>query len=78
MERDDGRVVAMEVKLSPSVGEADVKHLRWLREQLGDHLLDSVVITTGRARLPSCRRDRGRSGRAARRVRPGVSLTSLT
>jgi hypothetical protein len=30
------------------VGEADVKHLRWLREQLGDHLLDSVVITTGR------------------------------
>jgi len=29
VERDDGRVVAMEVKLSPSVGEADVKHLRW-------------------------------------------------
>ena len=48
MERDDGRVVAMEVNFSPSVGEADVKHLRWLREQLGDHLLDSVVITTGR------------------------------
>ncbi len=48
VERDDGRVVAMEVKLSPSVGEADVKHLRWLRERLGDHLLDSVVITTGR------------------------------
>ncbi len=48
VERDDGRVVAMEVKLSPSVDEADVKHLRWLRERLGDHLLDSVVITTGR------------------------------
>ena len=48
VERDDGRVVAMEVNFSPSVGEADVKHLRWLREQLGDHLLDSVVITTGR------------------------------
>lgn len=48
VERDDGRVVAMEVKLSPSVGEADVKHLRWLRERLGDQLLDSVVITTGR------------------------------
>lgn len=48
VERDDGRVVAMEVKLSPSVSEADVKHLRWLREQLGDHLLDSVVITAGR------------------------------
>ncbi|MCA1676051.1 MAG: DUF4143 domain-containing protein [Actinobacteria bacterium] len=48
VERDDGRVVAMEVKLSPSVDEADVKHLRWLRERLEDHLLDSVVITTGR------------------------------
>ena len=48
VERDDGRVVAMEVKLRPSVGEADVKHLRWLHERLGDCLLDSVVITTGR------------------------------
>ena len=48
VERDDGRVVAMEVKLSPSVGETDVKQLRWLRERLGDHLLDAVVITTGR------------------------------
>lgn len=48
VERADGRVVAMEVKLSPSVGESDVKHLRWLRGQLGEHLLDSVVITTGR------------------------------
>ncbi|MGQ0719521.1 MAG: ATP-binding protein [Pseudonocardiales bacterium] len=48
VERDDGRVLAMEVKLSPSVDEADVKHLRWLRERLGDDVLDSVVITTGR------------------------------
>ncbi|HYZ07096.1 MAG TPA: DUF4143 domain-containing protein, partial [Pseudonocardiaceae bacterium] len=48
VKRDDGRVVAMEVKLSPSVGEADVRHLHWLREQLEDHLLDPVVITSGR------------------------------
>lgn len=45
--RDDGRVVALEVKLSPSVEDKDVKHLRWLREQLGDDLLDAAVITTG-------------------------------
>ncbi|MGH3938195.1 MAG: hypothetical protein ACRDTG_06105 [Pseudonocardiaceae bacterium] len=48
VERDDGRVLAIEVTLSPSVSDTDVKHLRWLRERLGDHLLDSVVITTGR------------------------------
>lgn len=48
VERDDGRVVAIEIKLSPSVGDSAVKHLRWLRERLGDRLLDSVVITTGR------------------------------
>lgn len=46
IERDDGRVVAMEVKLSPDVGAADVKHLHWLRERLGDRLLDAAVITT--------------------------------
>ncbi len=47
VERDDGRVVAMEVKPSPDVGAADVKHLHWLRERLGDRLLDAVVVTTG-------------------------------
>lgn len=47
--RDDGRVVALEVKLSPSVDDRDVAHLRWLREQLQDDLLDAAVITTGRA-----------------------------
>ncbi|SEF08760.1 ATP-binding protein [Jiangella alba] len=47
--RDDGRVAALEVKLSPSVDDKDVKHLLWLRERLGDDLLDAAVITTGRA-----------------------------
>ncbi len=47
--RDDGRVVAFEVKLSPSVDDKDVSHLRWLREQLQDDLLDAGVITTGKA-----------------------------
>lgn len=47
VERADGAVVAIEVKLSASVGDADVRHLRWLREQLGDRLLDALVLTSG-------------------------------
>lgn len=45
--RDDGKVVALEVKLAADVGDKDVRHLLWLREQLGPRLLDSVVVTTG-------------------------------
>lgn len=48
VERDDGRVLAIEVKLSASVGDADVTHLRWLQGRLGRDLLDAAVVTTGR------------------------------
>lgn len=47
VERRDGGVVAIEVKLAGSVEDADTKHLRWLADQLGDRLLDQVVLTTG-------------------------------
>jgi predicted AAA+ superfamily ATPase len=47
VERDDQKVLAIEVKLSATVTDADVKHLLWLREQLGDDVLDLVIITTG-------------------------------
>lgn len=47
VQRADQRVVACEVKLSPSVSDTDVAHLTWLSGQLGDDLLDAVVITTG-------------------------------
>ena len=47
VERADGRVVALEVKLSALVGNDDVRHLRWLAERIGPHLLDAAVITTG-------------------------------
>jgi len=47
IEGDDGRVVALEVKLAASVSDADVKHLRWLADRLGDDLADAAVITTG-------------------------------
>ena len=45
MEGADGRVVALEVKVAREIGDNDVKHLHWLREQLGPGLLDAAVIT---------------------------------
>ena len=45
--RGDQRVVGIEVKLTRTVGEGDVRNLRWLQAQLGDDLLDAVVITMG-------------------------------
>ncbi len=48
VERSDGRVVALEVKLTAVVKDRDVRHLAWLAERLGEDLLDAAVITTGR------------------------------
>ncbi len=48
LERDDRSVLALEVKLSETVDDGDVRHLRWLRERIGDQLVDAAVITTGR------------------------------
>lgn len=47
VERDDGRVVALEVKLGRDPRDADVAHLAWLREKLGGELLDAVIVTAG-------------------------------
>ena len=47
VERPDQRVVAIEVKLSATVNDDDVKNLLWLGEQIGDDLIDAVVINTG-------------------------------
>ncbi len=48
VERADGRVVALEVKLSALIDGNDVRHLRWLAGRIGPNLLDAAVITTGR------------------------------
>ncbi len=40
--------LAIEVKLSESVTDHDVRHLNWLQQQLGDLVVDRVVITTGK------------------------------
>jgi len=47
VERRDRRIVGVEVKLTSAVVDADVRNLRWLRERLGDDLVDAVVVTTG-------------------------------
>lgn len=47
VEGPDGGVVGIEVKLTPTPTDADLKHLRWLRQKLGDELVDAVVVTAG-------------------------------
>ena len=47
VERSDGRVVAVEVKLARTIGDGDVRNLMWLRDRIDADLLDAVVITTG-------------------------------
>jgi predicted AAA+ superfamily ATPase len=47
VERPDGAVVAVEVKLGSVIEASDVKHLIWLKERLGDRLLEAMVISTG-------------------------------
>jgi predicted AAA+ superfamily ATPase len=48
VERRDGRVLAIEVKLAAAPNDRDVRHLHWLAGEIGDDLLDALVITTGR------------------------------
>jgi predicted AAA+ superfamily ATPase len=47
VERADGRVLAIEVKLARNVDAGDSRHLRWLGERIGSDLLDAVIVTTG-------------------------------
>lgn len=47
VERDDGRVLAIEVKLGGVVDDRDLRHLRWLRDRIGDQMLGGVVLNTG-------------------------------
>lgn len=42
-------LLAVEVKLSSSVSDDDVRHLVWLRDRIGDDLIDALVVTTGPA-----------------------------
>jgi predicted AAA+ superfamily ATPase len=43
----EGKVVALEAKLGSTVRPEHLSHLSWLKEQLGERLLDAVVVNTG-------------------------------
>lgn len=47
VERADRSIVAIEIKLSATVDDKDVRHLTWIREQLPDRVVDTVVINSG-------------------------------
>jgi predicted AAA+ superfamily ATPase len=48
VESDNRSCIAIEAKLANTVDDRDVVHLNWLHRQLGDRLVDRVVIYTGR------------------------------
>lgn len=43
----EGAMLAFEVKLGQTPQDSDVKHLRWLKNKLGDQVIDTIVLTTG-------------------------------
>jgi len=47
LEYSRGRVVGVEIKASGSIGDSDIRHLRWLRDQLGDAFVAGVLLYTG-------------------------------
>lgn len=47
--RTDQKVLAVEVKLSATIRDEDVRNLRWLAERIGGELLDAIVVHTGPA-----------------------------
>lgn len=47
LEAEDMRCLACEIKLADTVDDDDVRHLRWLSAQLGNRLVDTVVLYSG-------------------------------
>lgn len=47
VERRDGAVVALEVKLRGTPTANDYRHLRWLKSAIGDRFVDGGIITSG-------------------------------
>ena len=68
VQRSDGSVVALEVKLSATIGAHDVRHLHWLAEKIGTDLLDACSYYN----RPGCVSPKGRN-----RSHPRVAPDSL-
>lgn len=47
VQRADGQVLGMEIKLADRVEDADAKHLHWLRDRIGKEIIDAVVVYAG-------------------------------
>ncbi|MDR1443209.1 MAG: DUF4143 domain-containing protein [Bifidobacteriaceae bacterium] len=47
VEAADMSCVGIEVKAADTVGDNDVKHLRWLGREIGDRLVDRIVLYAG-------------------------------
>ncbi|MFB6262289.1 MAG: ATP-binding protein [Bradymonadaceae bacterium] len=47
VERDDGRILVIEIKLGGTVDDEDVRHSRWLSDRGGDDVVDAAVLNTG-------------------------------
>jgi predicted AAA+ superfamily ATPase len=47
VESEEGKILGIEVKLSPLVTDDDVKHLLWLKANAKTDVIDLIVITTG-------------------------------
>jgi uncharacterized protein len=48
VEGNNRSCIAIEAKLTGAVEDHDVRHLNWLQRQIGDRLVDRVVLYTGR------------------------------
>lgn len=48
VEGPDRSTIAIGVKLTDTIRPGDVEHLNWLHHQLGDRLVDRMVIYTGK------------------------------
>lgn len=71
IETNDTRCTAIEVKLADTIHDADVRHLHWLRNQLGPRLGECVIVHTGPRAYRRPRRGSCRPTRPARTLNTG-------
>lgn len=47
-----GRLLGIEIKATSAPTANDARHLRWLRDELGDRFMQGIVLHTGPATYP--------------------------